>query len=363
MSAAPLLGNLLKDVFTRTRRGGKAVANKVIRGLVRDIVEERMRTIVIITSIHIVTTYIGLRVFGEFELLDTATRFVYFYVITGSTVGYGDFSPSTPAGQIFVAFWVIPGAISIFAFIITKLISSLITFVRKIMSGLGNFENTTGHMVIIGYIGGETERLIEETNAVQGQAETVIVTLRDSLPLPAKITRIRTMSLSNTPDLVRAGIKGAKAIVIMAETDDETMAAALAISALGTKAHVVAYFRDDAKADLVRPHCTGFEFVVSTSVQHVSRAIVDPGASQVLVHLSSSAIGATLNSMDYQGVTTSAMQLRDALADHGATLIGYRLDQGSEPTLSFDADTQLGPEHTLFYISEQRLPDGLQLAV
>jgi voltage-gated potassium channel len=231
------------------------------------------------------------------------------------------------------------------------------------MSGLGNFENATEHMVIVGYVEGQTERLIEETSPARGKIDAVIVSMRDVLPLTSKISRIRTTSLSNTPDLLRAGTQGAKAIVVMAETDDETMAAALAISALGTKAHVVVYFRDDAKADLVRPHCAGFEFVVSTSVQQVSRAIVDPGASQVLAHLSSTTIGATLNSMDYQGAKASATQLRDALAKHGATLIGYRLDDGKEPTLTFSPETELGPEHTLFYISEHRLRDDLQLAV
>lgn len=363
MSAAPLLLRAIKETLRATHSRGKTVAGNVTRSLVRDIIEERMRTITIIVTVHIITTYIGLLLLGETELLTSLTRFVYFYVITGSTVGYGDFSPTTPAGQMFVAFWVIPGAITLFALIITKLISSLITIVRKIMSGLGNFEHTSGHLVIVGYVDGQTERLIEETSDAQEKAEAVIVTIRDTLPLPTKIHRIRTTALSNSPDLIRAGTKSAKAIVIMAETDDETMAATLAISALGTTAHVVTFFRDSAKADLVRPHCTGFEFVVSTSVQQVSRAIIDPGASQVLAHLSSTSIGATLNSLDYRGGPATATQLRDALAHHGATLIGYRLDDGNEPTLTLDPETKLGAEHTLFYISETRLPDDLQLVV
>lgn len=353
-----LLEELLKDPRVIARRA----VNRAISELARDIIQERIRTTAIITLIHVIISYIGLVLLAETDLVTNWVRFVYFYVITGSTVGYGDFSPSTEYGQLFVAFWVIPGAISIFAFIVTKLIASIIIFVRNNMSGFGNFENSTDHIVIIGYIPGQTESLLSETKAAQIGCETVIITMQENLPISDKITRVRTTSLAIREDLIRAGCRGAKAIIIMGETDDETMGASLAVGALDTEAHVVVYFRDETKATLVRPHCPNFEFVVSTSVQQVSRAIVDPGASQVLAHLSSTAIGATLNSMDYDGPDTTVSHLRTVLGAQGATLIGFRHDDGKDPVLTLTDDTRIGEEHTLFYIAAVRLPDDFKIS-
>ncbi|GAM63533.1 putative potassium channel protein [Vibrio ishigakensis] len=52
--------------------------------------------------------YFGYRLTGEHALTDKLVDFIYFLAVTGSTVGYGDMSPSTASGRMFTAFFVIP---------------------------------------------------------------------------------------------------------------------------------------------------------------------------------------------------------------------------------------------------------------
>lgn len=47
---------------------------------------------------------------GEQHLIAAAT-FIYFYLTTTLTVGYGDLLPQTSAGRIFVATWIMLGAL------------------------------------------------------------------------------------------------------------------------------------------------------------------------------------------------------------------------------------------------------------
>jgi voltage-gated potassium channel len=361
MNMLKILPRLLVEATRDPKKVALTAAHRARRTLVRDIVEGRSKTAILVTLGHALISYAGLCLLGETDLVANAVRFFYYYVVTGSSVGYGDFSPTTTAGEFFVAVWVIPGALAIFAIILTKLIGSLALMLRKFMSGFGNYANSTGHIVIVGYVAGQTEGLLAETKDAQDSSDTIIVTTTDNLPLPDRIARVRTTTLSNTDNLVRAGVCGAKSIVVMAQSDNETMTVCLALSALKTPAHVVAYFRDAGQANLVRPHCPGFEFVVSTSVQQVSRAIVDPGASKVFAQLASTSLGATLHSVDYDGGDTTVGALRAKLQTLNATLIGYQDDHDHEPILEINDQMRIGQEHTLIYISAQRItPDALE---
>lgn len=355
MNFVRILPNLIVTVLSNPVRA----KDRVLRALVRDIIDGRAQSVLVVTALHAGLTYLGFWALGEAALVSSWVQFAYFYITTGSTVGYGDLSPQTQGGMLFAFAFVMPGAIAIFAYILTKLLASLALFVRTFMSGLGNFESAEDHVVIVGYVRGETERLLAETEQERAGRETVIVSTEQTLPLPHHLSRVHTNALADHADLKRAGVAGARTIVVMGRSDDETMSACLALGAMETRAHMVAFFRDAEKAKLVQPHCPRFEYVVSTSVQQLSRAIVDPGASQVFAHLASTKVGATLQSIDYEGEPTVVSELMSLFLSHGATLIGYRADEEKKPTLSLQPDTRIGREHTLFYISPNRLPDDL----
>jgi voltage-gated potassium channel len=314
---------------------------------------------------HILSCYLALGLIGESDLVATWPTFIYFYVVTSSSVGYGDLSPATEAGRLFAATWLVPGGFAVFGLVIGKIISTIKTGVQKKMNGLGNFAHKQGHIVVVGHIPGQTDRLLEETTRLHGTREVMIVATQDlSNTLFGSQIFIRATSLSSEADLRRAGVVGADFVVILAGTDDESLAAALAVGALDPKGHCVAYFREQSPARLVESHCPNIDVVTSTSVEQVARALSDPGAGQVLRFLVNTDEGATLNSMTIQGA--KEIKVADLMARllkrHGATLIGYRSSRDAAPVLSLTPEMILEEGQTIYYIADHRICDAEMIA-
>jgi voltage-gated potassium channel len=337
---------------------------RVLKKVLSKAVEMRWSAAIAITFAHAWSTYAGFRLLGEPELVTSWVQFVYFYIVTGSSVGYGDFSPATDAGKLYAALWVIPGAISLFALMIGKIVGSVTLTMRKIMNGFGDFSNKTGHVVVIGHVAGQTEKLLDETRRLHGTRDVVIVASEDLSGQQADWSFVRATSLSRREDLSRSGIKGADFIVVLGRDDDESLAACLAVSALDPCGHVVAYFREEGGADLVRAHCPQIEVVTSISTEQVARALSDPGAGEVLRRLVSTKLEGTLNSMVFHGATRiTAADLSTWLrSTHQATLIGRRTSPDREPDITLQDDTEILEGQVIYYIAAKRLPEATAFA-
>lgn len=301
---------------------------------------------------------------GEFELISGVVQFIYFYVVTGSSVGYGDFSPGTDAGKLFTALWVIPGAISIFAFLVGKIIATISSKARRKMNGYGNYSTKTGHIVILGHVRGQTERLLEETARLHGTRDIIIVATEDLSGQQSGWDFVRATNLSNTSDLERSGVAGAEYVVVLGASDEESMAASLAVASMGLSGHCVAYFRDAGPARLVTAHCPNIEVVTSTSVEQVARALSDPGAGEVLRRLVNTDVGATLNSIEMRGASNIRVAdlMIKMLSNHSATLIGYRPCAASAPVLSLSPDMMIEEGQIVYYVANKRLEDDATIA-
>jgi len=341
-----------------------SIVIRLLRRVVNGAVQMSWPYAIGITLAHAASVAGGYLVLGEQELVSSLVQFVYFYVITGSSVGYGDFSPSGDAGKLFTALWVVPGAISLFAFLVGKIIAGISIKMRKKMNGYGNFSAKQGHIVVLGHVAGQTDRLLQETARLHGTRDVIIVSADDLSGRQGDWDYVRTASLSCTEDLARAGICGADFIVVLGASDEESMSACLAITAMGLKGHCVAYFRDAAPARLVAAHCPDIEIVTSTSVEQVARALSDPGAGEVLRRLVNTDVGATLNSITLRGAPsiTVADLMGKMMLNHRATLIGYRPCAKDDPVLSLAPDTVIREGQTVYYVSEARLEDNTAIA-
>ena len=219
----------------------------------------------LITAVHFALSWAALEYIGGEEIAG-AEIFWYFYATTATTVGYGDYSPVTAMGRLVTVLWIMPGGIALFTTIIAKVVQLISGRWRRRMLGLANYEELTDHIVILGWSGAKTERMVEHIRGDSGEGNREIVlcaagTLEN--PMPDQVRYVRAPAL-NTPDLLRrAAVAQAANIIVLGENDSETLAAALGAAAVNADAHMVVYFEQLSFADLLRAHCPHAECNIS----------------------------------------------------------------------------------------------------
>lgn len=312
--------------------------------------------------LHFLVSLVLLALAGEAFTGDAVT-FLYFYVTTATTVGYGDLSPATAWGRVFGALFVLPGAIAAFTAVLGKAVADLGNYWRRAMNGLGDYSTRTGHTVVLGWQGVRTRRLIELLRADQPEDETIVLIAKSvkQNPMPEELDFVRADALSTPRGLERAGVAGARAIVIRGEDDDETLAATLATASAAPKAHIVAHFEDERAAELIQRQCPEVEAIGSLSAELLVRSSRDPGASRVADLLFSAKTEDTAFSAQVPQLSAT-LTYGDVFAglkrEHDATLVGIGtgdLGHGGEVDLNCPGNRPVAAGETVFYIADGRL--------
>lgn len=317
---------------------------------------------------HLVLSWLLLALAGEAALTGEPVTFLYFYVVTATTVGYGDMSPGGDWGRIVGAFFVLPGGIAVFTAVLGKAVADLGTFWRRAMNGLGDYSQRTDHTVVLGWQGVRTRRLIELLTvdlAASPEPDERIVLVSKSLtenPLPEALDFVIADALSTPSALERAGVAGARAIVVRGEDDDETLAATLAAASAAPGTHIVAHFEDERAADLITRQCPSVEAIGSLSAELLVRSSRDPGSSRVadLLFSGKSQDNAFSTRMpDVAGLTYGGL-LSGLKREHGVTLVGVGV-RDRKGGMDGDVDLNCSLERavltgeTIYYIADRRL--------
>ena len=321
--------------------------------------------LVVLVALQVLIAYAMLRVFETGEITE-GIAFWYYYVTTVTTIGYGDIAPKTPGGRLFTTLWIMPGGIMLFTVSIAKFLQFIADRWRKRMRGDADYSDLAGHIVILGWQGLRTRRMIEEivgdTGAVK--REIVLCTTKDiENPMPDTVKFVRDKALSESELHRRAGSAGAAVIIALGHDDNDTLAAALAAASRNQQAHIVAHFEQQSFADLLTAHCPRAEAMVSLSIEIMVRAALDPGSSHVQRDLMSVFGGQNNFSMRVPAnaaATQYGHLLRVLKDNHNATLIAMADDtagKGLRPNASMDA--QVTPGAVLYYIAARRIDPAL----
>ncbi|MEE8439130.1 MAG: ion channel, partial [Micropepsaceae bacterium] len=288
--------------------------------------------------------------------------FWYFYATTATTVGYGDYSPVTEAGRLVTVLWIMPGGIALFTTIIAKVVRRIADRWRKRMRGLSSYANLSGHIVILGWHGAKTQRMVDHIRGDKdGKDREIVLCTAQNVenPIPEQVRFVRGASL-NAPDLLtRAGVATADHIIVLGHDDNETLAAALGAAAINHEAHMVAYFDQQSFADLLEAHCSHAECNVSLSIELMVRSAQDPGSSRVQRQLLSTLEGPTQFSLhvpeNVDAVNYGALfsELKNA---HDATLFGVaKSTLGDDLILNAPSDYRVDAGTILYFMAAQRI--------
>jgi voltage-gated potassium channel len=244
--------------------------------------EMRWYSIVLALLFYGMTSWLLLHLAGE-ESLTQSVDFIYWLVVTGSTVGYGDLSPSTTAGKYLVSFYIIPLGLSIFALVLGRVASWVSNQWQKGAKGLKSLD-IEDHILVLGWNGHRTIRLLElliRERASTEDAPTIVLCVRAEItnPLPGQIEFVKVTTFSNDIDMDRACVAKARVVLMDNPEDDLTMTTALYCSQRNPTAQMVAYFNDESLVGLLQKHCPNVECTPSVAVEMLAKSAFDPGSS------------------------------------------------------------------------------------
>lgn len=315
------------------------------------------RNLALLLIIYVVSSWVLLNISGERALTESLSTFIYFLMVTASTVGYGDHSPETAMGKWVVILFVIPGGLSLFAALIGRLATGMVEYWRAGILGKRRV-GVENHIVLLGWNGQRTMHLIRMLQHEEEGKRPIVLCSRSDIenPLPGEIGFVKVSSYTDSQEMEKAAIDTASCIVVDNLEDDITLSAALYSANINPKAHLLAYFKDEALSNLLSQHCPNAECIPAVGAEMLAKAAVDPGSSALHQELLASTRGMTQYSVEYPA-DLAAIKVEDAFQfmkrDYQATLIA--LDNGQGIELNPELNREIAPGAKIFYIADERI--------
>ncbi len=333
---------------------------KVRRILIKYFIDLRWHSILLAIAFYFAASWILLSLSGETDITHS-DNFIYWIVVTASTVGYGDFSPTTVQGKYITALLIIPFGLSLFGLVIGRIAALVSHRWRRGVKGLKSLDYQK-HILVIGWNGHRTLQLIrlllKEVQDSQSDQKIALCVKADiENPFPDTIGFVKTTSFSNLQDMQRAAIGEASCIIIDNPDDDITMTTALFCSQQNPDAHTIAYFKDEQLGSLLKSHCPNVESMPSVAVEMLAKSAMDPGSSILHKQLLDSNSGMTQFSIRYDdnNSTTFEALFHKFKHEYQATLIGLAPNGPENIQVNPDLDHQVQSGTTLYYIAAQRI--------
>ncbi|GAA0193740.1 NAD-binding protein [Halobaculum roseum] len=178
----------------------------------------------------------------EFTNLATVTDAVYFSVVTASTVGYGDVTPTSPLAKWFAMSALV---LNVAAFAVALGVLFTPAIEARLTTALGRMTDTdidllADHVLVLGH-GELTEPLIDEL--IEADAPFLVITPDEAV---ARVlterdgVRVLTADPSDEEPLERANVADARAVVAATNNDAEDALAILTARQLNPDVTIVA---------------------------------------------------------------------------------------------------------------------------
>ncbi|MBB1488029.1 potassium channel family protein [Oceanospirillum sediminis] len=315
--------------------------------------------------LHYLICWTGLSLAGE-EALTDIVNFIYFCSVVGSTVGFGDLSPSGDAGKLFLTFYMIPATIILYAAGLTKIAWIFQTMREMNIKGQRDFSDYNDHVILFGWqpvIGKKTIECILKDKK-RANSKIIICTTDDQQTHPMlehpDVRFACVSSYTDDQELERIALARANRVMIHALNDQDTITIALKVSPLvRTSCHVVAFFNDESASRLLDNHCRNIECFSDRTAEQLARSVQDPGASRGINQLLDPGKGATHYCLliPESAPVMKVINLRLALMlDYNATLYGIsERKTGDDLRLNPDKDTTITAGTYIHYIAQERL--------
>ncbi|MBQ4861362.1 two pore domain potassium channel family protein [Pseudoalteromonas sp. MMG013] len=322
------------------------------------------RLLCLITALHMGLVW-GLLLFANEHTLLPANVFFYYYIVTTSTVGYGDFSATTDFGRWVVALVQIPFGLGLFGVLLGKAGQMATFWIKRAMTGDKDYYHLRNHIIIFGWHPVRTKKIIDYILAdTKRDKRRIVLAVTDNIEHPLlgypEVNFARLTSFTENEQLARIAIRDADKVIIDGQDDDQTFTTSLKLSPIiKPEAHISAHFQDESKVALLRSHCQNVECSSAKSAEILVRAMQDPGSSRVQEELLSSLHGDTQFSLqlpeDVNSYQFGAL-FPYFKTHHNAILLGVAHDRnGQNLDLNPPLEYRINAGDILHYIAPSRV--------
>ncbi|MDV7105329.1 potassium channel family protein [Vibrio sp. TH_r3] len=306
---------------------------------------------------YILISWILLHFAGELDLTHSLSVFIYYLVVTASTVGYGDYSPASELGKWVTSLFIIPVGLGLFAIVVGQVASLLVESWRKGIMGKRSLK-MNDHILVLGWNEKRTLNMLDMLLHEEKNSRPIVLCACVEMenPLPGIIEFVSVSSYVDSVEMARAGISQASVIIIDTPEDDVTLSAALFVSGKNANAHILAYFNNEELSHLLKAHCPNVECIPSVSIEMLAKSAIDPGSSGLHQELLSTTTGMTQYSVVYPSgypTTTFEILFHSFKKQHDAILIA--VDNGDGLKINPNLSCEVAEGMTLFYISDERV--------
>ncbi|MDH5680519.1 MAG: ion channel [Spirochaetota bacterium] len=289
---------------------------------------------------------------------------LWWAIVTFTTVGYGDISPTTFGGRIVAIFAMLFGIGFIGTFMAT-MANIIIQSRGKELRGMKKV-NLKGHLIICGYNKLKVERFIREFRSDNRFEKIPIVIVTDTIshhPMP-DVKDIHFVKGESTDEevLKMAGLYDASRVIVLAESnqdsasDEKTILTVLLVEEMRPEIYTSAEIISSSRKNLLaKAHCDEIVPISEISVNLLVQAQQDPGVTEVISELISNSYGNQIHKSVVDRVYHNKTFVELCMESLKNENIVFALERNKNYHVNPANDMVIEPGDEYFYISKERV--------